>query len=71
VGRGRGVKLSGTSMASPQVAKLLALKPELTPEQLKALILAGAERMPDAQGQPGRVNLINPRKSAALAGIAL
>jgi len=72
---GERLKLSGTSMASPQVAnlaaKLLALKPELTPEQLKALILAGAERMPDAQGQPGRVNLIHPRKTAALAGIAL
>ncbi|WIT13714.1 S8 family serine peptidase [Paucibacter sediminis] len=72
---GERLKLSGTSMASPQVAnlaaKLLALKPALTPVQLKALILQGAERLPDAEGKPGRVNLINPRKSAALAGIQL
>jgi hypothetical protein len=72
---GDRLKLSGTSMASPQVAnlaaKLLALKPELTPVQLKALILQGAERMPGADGKPGRVNLVNPRKSAELAGIKL
>lgn len=70
---GDRLKLSGTSMASPQVAnlaaKLLALKPELTPVQLKSLILQGAERMPGADGKPGRVNLLNPRRSAELAGI--
>lgn len=69
------LKLSGTSMASPQVAnlaaKLLALKPELTPVQLKALILQGAERMPGADGKPGRVNLVNPRRTAEIAGIKL
>ncbi|MBQ0935659.1 S8 family serine peptidase [Ideonella paludis] len=69
------MKLSGTSMASPQVAnlaaKLLALKPGLTPVQLKTAILDGAERQAGADGKPGRVNLINPRKSAALVGIAL
>jgi len=69
------MKLSGTSMASPQVAnlaaKLIALKPELKPTELKALILQGAERLPGADGKPGRVNLINPRKSAELAGIKL
>ena len=69
------MKLSGTSMASPQVAnlaaKLLALKPELTPVQLKAAILQGAERQPGADGKPGRVNLVNPRKSAALVGLTL
>ncbi|MDZ7811724.1 MAG: S8 family serine peptidase [Ideonella sp.] len=69
------MKLSGTSMASPQVAnlaaKLLALKPSLTPVQLKAAIMEGAERLPGADGKPGRVNLINPRKSAALVGLTL
>ena len=61
---GEKMKLSGTSMASPQVAnlaaKLFALKPELTVAQAKALILEGAERN-------GRVNLIDPRKSLELA----
>jgi len=56
---------SGTSMASPQVAnlaaKLFAMHPELTPEQVKALILQGAEKN-------GRVNLINPVKTMQLAG---
>ena len=69
------LKLSGTSMASPQVAnlaaKLIALKPELKPTEVKALILQGAERMSGADGKPNRVNLINPRKSAELAGIKL
>lgn len=67
------LKFSGTSMASPQVAnlaaKLIALKPELTPVQVKALILEGADRLPGADGKPGRVNLINPRRSAQLAGL--
>ncbi|MEL4177242.1 S8 family serine peptidase [Roseateles sp. PN1] len=72
---GDHLKLSGTSMASPQVAnlaaKLIALKPALTPVEVKALILQGAERQLTADGKPGRVNLINPRKSAELAGIKL
>jgi subtilisin family serine protease len=65
---GDRVKFSGTSMASPQVAnlaaKLLALKPELTVAQVKDAILKGAD-------QRGRVNLVNPRKSAELVGIKL
>ncbi len=64
---GERMKLSGTSMASPQVAnlaaKLFAMKPELTPAQVKELILRGAERQ-------GRVNLINPRETMKLAGIS-
>lgn len=72
---GDRVKFSGTSMASPQVAnlaaKLLALDPTLSSLQLKDLILRGADRLLDAQGQPGRVNLVNPRQSAALAGLRL
>ena len=65
---GEKMKLSGTSMASPQVAnlaaKLFAVKPELTVAQAKALILQGAERN-------GRVNLINPKKTLELAGANL
>jgi hypothetical protein len=60
---GRRLKLSGTSMASPQVAnlagKLIALDPALTPEEVKQLILDGCDRN-------GRVNLISPAKSVAL-----
>lgn len=65
---GEKFKLSGTSMASPQVAnlaaKLFAMKPELTPVQAKELILEGAEAN-------GRVNLINPKKTLELAGVTL
>ncbi|MGE5093726.1 MAG: S8 family serine peptidase [Betaproteobacteria bacterium] len=65
---GEKVKLSGTSMASPQVAnlaaKLFALKPELTVAQAKELIIKGADHN-------GRVNLINPRKTLELAGVDL
>jgi subtilisin family serine protease len=63
---GERTKLSGTSMASPQVAnlaaKLFAMKPDLTPAQVKELILKGAERN-------GRVNLINPVRTLELAGV--
>jgi subtilisin family serine protease len=65
---GEKMKFSGTSMASPQVAnlaaKLFAMKPELTPVQARTLILQGA-------GKNGRVNLIDPRRTLELAGIAL
>jgi len=60
---GRRLKLSGTSMASPEVtnlaAKLFALDPALSPVQAKQLILAGCDRH-------GRVNLISEVKSIAL-----
>jgi subtilisin family serine protease len=60
---GKRLKLSGTSMASPQVtnlgAKLFALDPKLTPEEAKQLILDGCDRN-------GRVNLISEVKSVAL-----
>ncbi len=69
---GQRMKLSGTSMASPQIAnlaaKLFSLRPALTAGDVKELILQGAERLDIDGGQPGRVNLANPRRSAALAG---
>jgi hypothetical protein len=39
------------------------MKPDLTPAQVKDLILKGSERQ-------GRVNLINPRETMKLAGFA-
>jgi subtilisin family serine protease len=60
---GKKVKLSGTSMASPEVTnlagKLFALDPALTPEEAKALIVDGCDRN-------GRVNLVSEVKSIAL-----
>ena len=62
---GAEVKLSGTSMASPNVAnlaaKLIAIDPKLTPVQTIALITAGATGTPD-----GRRHNINPKASIAL-----
>lgn len=59
---GERMRISGASMAAPQVtnlaAKLLALDPTLTPVQLKTLILQHAERQ-------GRVTLIHPKASIA------
>jgi subtilisin family serine protease len=57
---------SGTSMASPQVvnlaAKILAVNPKLTPNQVIALIRDNAEKTSD-----GRRTLIDPRKTLAAA----
>lgn len=65
---GDKVKFSGTSMASPQIAnlaaKLFALQPGLSVAQVKEAILKGADRR-------GRVNLVNPRRSAELIGVKL
>jgi subtilisin family serine protease len=62
---GTRLKLSGTSMASPNVvnlaAKLIALDPALTPEQTIALMEKGADISPD-----GRRHLINPKATVAL-----
>jgi len=62
---GAKVKMTGTSMAAPQVtnlaAKLLAIDPRLSPEQLIALIRNGADNSED-----GRRHLMNPRRSIEL-----
>ena len=63
---GARVALSGTSMASPQVAglaaKLLAVKPSLTPEVMIQLITDTADRSDD-----GRRRLMNPKKALEAA----
>ncbi len=62
---GARVKMSGTSMAAPQVtnlaAKLLALDPSLKPTELVALIRDGADASAD-----GRRHLLNPARSVHL-----
>jgi hypothetical protein len=62
---GDRVKLSGTSMASPNVvnlaAKLFALDPSLTPAQVIELIRQGASTSKD-----GRFHLIDEKRSVAL-----
>jgi subtilisin family serine protease len=62
---GSKLKKSGTSMASPNVAnlaaKLIALDPSLTPEQVIELIRKGATASAD-----GRLHLIDPKASIAL-----
>jgi subtilisin family serine protease len=59
------IRESGTSMASPNTvnlaAKLLAIDPSLTPEQVIDLIVAGGTRSED-----GRRNNIDPKRSVAL-----
>ena len=61
---GTRMKLSGTSMASPNVvnlaAKLFALDPALTPEQVIALMKKNSDPSPD-----GRRHLINPKATIA------
>ena len=62
---GARLKLSGTSMASPNVvnlaAKLFALDPSLTPAQVIGLIKQGASASED-----GRRHLIDEKRSVAL-----
>ena len=63
---GERMKLSGTSMASPNAAnlaaKILAVNPKLKPEKVIAIIKSTADRTAD-----GRRNLINPRKAVEVA----
>ncbi len=62
---GAKVKMTGTSMAAPQVtnlaAKLLAIDPGLTPTHLITLIRKGADTSDD-----GRRHLVNPGRSVEL-----
>jgi subtilisin family serine protease len=64
---GKRMKMSGTSMASPNAAnlaaKLIALRPGLTPTQTIDLIKRGADSL---EGQEGLL-LLNPRASVDLA----
>ena len=66
---GARVALSGTSMASPQVAnlaaKLLAANPSLTPEALIRVITGTAERSAD-----GRRILMHPKRALAAVQVA-
>jgi len=63
---GSHLKLSGTSMASPETtnlaAKLFALDPQLTPAQVIDLIKGGLEINPNDR----RILLLNPKKSINL-----
>jgi len=62
---GARIPLSGTSMAAPNVtnlaAKLFALDPSLTPEQVIALIIDGSTPSDD-----GRQRLIDEARSVEL-----
>ncbi len=62
---GERMKMSGTSMAAPNVtnlaAKLIALDPSLTPADVVKLIKDGSDLSPD-----GRFRLINPKRSVEL-----
>jgi hypothetical protein len=64
---GRHIAMSGTSMASPQVAnlaaKILAVKPSLKPQEVIAVMRSTAERTED-----GRRTLINPARALAAVG---
>ena len=71
---GMTVRMSGTSMAAPQVvnlaAKLLSQRPDLSVDQLKRLILDGSDEIAAGSQTEKAMHLLNPRKSAALAGLA-
>src|ERR1700756_2456251 len=62
---GKKVRLSGTSMAAPQVTnlagKLFAIDPSLTPEKAKELILAGA-----TDSEDGKRKLIDAKRTLEL-----
>ena len=66
---GDRLKMSGTSMASPNVAnlaaKILAVNPKLKPAEVIDIIRRTAEKTAD-----GRRNLIDPKKAVAAAGSA-
>ena len=63
---GKTMKMSGTSMASPNAcnlgAKLVALKPQLKPAEVIALIEQGADPHPEHP----EILLMNPKKSVGM-----
>jgi hypothetical protein len=64
---GQRLKLSGTSMSSPNVAnlagKILAAKPDLTPAEVIALIKKGVTPVPGAKNS---IPLIDPKRTLSL-----
>jgi subtilisin family serine protease len=64
---GDRVKFSGTSMSAPNVtnlaAKLIALRPSLTPPEVIALILDASDERQEGDQQ---LRIINPQRSAEL-----
>ncbi|MCO5949994.1 S8 family serine peptidase [Mucilaginibacter flavidus] len=66
---GTKILLSGTSMATPYIAnlaaKLIAVKPSLSPAEVIALIKNGADISAD-----GRIKLVNPKRSFELLSAA-
>lgn len=65
---GRKLKLSGTSMAAPQVtnlaAKILAVMPEMKPADVIALIKSNADPLPDQEGRW----IIHPKRTLEALG---
>jgi len=63
---GERMEMSGTSMASPNAAnlaaKLITLRPDLTPEQTIVLIKEGADSLPEQQD----LLLLNPKATVEL-----
>ena len=66
------LQLSGTSFAAPVVAgaaaQLLALHPELTPDQVKGALMLGAEQTPAAASGSLGVGELDAGRSASLLG---
>ena len=66
------LELSGTSFAAPVVAgaaaQLLALHPELTPDQVKGALMLGSEQTPAATAGSLGAGELNTGKSASLLG---
>jgi len=66
------LQLSGTSFAAPVIsgaaAQLLALHPELTPDQVKGALMLGSEQTPAATAGSLGVGELNVSRSASLLG---
>ncbi|HEY5473759.1 MAG TPA: S8 family serine peptidase, partial [Candidatus Limnocylindrales bacterium] len=66
------LQLSGTSFAAPVVAgaaaQLLALHPELTPDQVKGALMLGSEQTPAATAGSLGAGELNVARSASLLG---